>query len=248
MSEQDAVRQETLPTEMPARVAELLARPRLTSLPENPVGCVYAQVQTHLADYEMIELSEQVDSAQLLGSFPQLGDALVTSGAEAAFQVGDRLLRTDLTLPMLLAAKQEVSKPSLLAAGKVYREMAAESSSHLRAFHQLELFHVDEQMNQWSWIGEIVGLMRHLLPDCQYRIEPTVFAPCDETWSLEISHQGRWSEILGCGRYRREVVEAIGYDPKRVSAFGAGLGLERLAMLVYDLPDIRQVAGAKVPI
>lgn len=246
MSEREAVKNEKLPEELPQKVAELLARPRLTDLPENPVGNVWAAAKAHLKDYHEIQLPEQVDEAEVNRAFASLGENLVGSGSGSAFRVDDaRLLRTEMTLPMLLAAKAEPAHRRLTAAGKVYRT-DAESPRHLQVFHQLEMLRIEEGINAWTWIGELVALMRHLLPDCRYRIEPTDYAPCEEAWSLALNRDDEWSEVLGCGVFRREVVEALGHDPKRVSAYGAGMGLERIAMLKYGLDDIRKIADIRV--
>ena len=56
---------------------------------------------------------------------------------------------------------------------------------------------------------------------------------------LAIRWRGRWLEMLGCGMVHPEIVTQAGLDPERYTGFAFGMGVERFAMLLYDVPDIR---------
>jgi len=56
---------------------------------------------------------------------------------------------------------------------------------------------------------------------------------------LAVKFRGKWLEILGAGMVHPEIIEAAGYDPDRYTGFAAGMGVERIAMSVNDIDDIR---------
>ena len=58
--------------------------------------------------------------------------------------------------------------------------------------------------------------------------------------STDGARGGRWLEVLGCGMVNPAVFEAVGYDPERYTGFAFGMGIERLAMLLFGVDDIRQ--------
>ena len=99
MKERAEVEDEPLPEELPRKVAELLARPRLTELPDHPVGSVWAKAKAYFTDYHEIQLPEMLDKAEAARAFGSVN--LQGSGADCAFQVDDeRVLRTELTGPL----------------------------------------------------------------------------------------------------------------------------------------------------
>lgn len=74
-------------------------------------------------------------------------------------------------------------------------------------------------------------------PDTQYKWVDCYFPFTHPSWELEIRYQGKWLEVLGCGIIEQEILRTAGCDSKLGFAFG--LGLERLAMILYQIPDIR---------
>ena len=56
---------------------------------------------------------------------------------------------------------------------------------------------------------------------------------------MDVYFKGRWLEVLGCGMVDPVVLEAVGYDPKKYSGFAAGFGIERFAMIMHNIQDIR---------
>jgi phenylalanyl-tRNA synthetase alpha chain len=61
---------------------------------------------------------------------------------------------------------------------------------------------------------------------------------------LRIGEGDRWLEILGCGMVHPNVLKAVGYDPDKVQGFAFGMGIDRIAMLKYGMPDLRAFFNA----
>ena len=159
----------------------------------------------------------------------------------------DRILRYDLTLPMLLSAKYTGTPLRLWAAGKVYRRCQTDAT-HIEAFHQAEVLWVDEQhrIDPWDFAGRVLRSVEALVPGAITRIAPTKYPMCRKAWELEVEHHGRSLESLAWGIYTDAIVRYLGADPARHMAIGLGYGLERLAAIRYDIDDIRRVELAKV--
>lgn len=84
----------------------------------------------------------------------------------------------------------------------------------------------------------LLGLVQKLFgKDVEYRWVDSYFPFTQPSWELEIMHNGEWLEILGSGIMRNEILEASGMSNSIGWAFG--LGLERITMVLYDIPDIR---------
>lgn len=83
----------------------------------------------------------------------------------------------------------------------------------------------------------LVGLTKDLFGDVQYKWIDTYFPFTEPSWELEINYNGDWLEILGCGIMKQSIVNNAGARDRIGWAFG--IGLERLAMCLYKIPDIR---------
>lgn len=135
-----------------------------------------------------------------------------------------------------------------LVTGDVYRRDSIDST-HYPVFHQMEGFRVfvpDEWeasgMDGTSFAAEdlkkcLGGLARHLFGDVEMRWVDTYFPFTNPSFELEIYFKEKWLEVLGCGVTEQEILKRNGKSNNVAWAFG--LGLERLAMVLFDIPDIR---------
>ena len=245
MSEQRAVRPEEMPADLPARVVELLARPQLTDLPENPVGKVMELLRSVYRDFSAQELPEMVDLAEAEKTVGR--DALYLEANELQRVDDRRILRYDLTLPVLLTVRYEGRPLRIFTSGKTYRAGRIDAM-HLDAFHQAEVFCLDERtrLDPWRMTAMVLQSVDVTLPGRSLKIVPTTYAMCSQAWELEVDDQGRWSEVIAWGVYTDKIVEHMGGDPKIHTAIGVGYGLERVAMLRYGIDDIRKVDISRV--
>ena len=245
MSEQRAIRGDAMNADFPARIVELLARPQLADLPENPVGFVAERLRSVYADFTEIELPEIVDFAEARKT---IGDvALYVDPGELHRVDEHRILRYDLTLPLMLTAKYEGKPLRLWASGKTYRAGQVDAM-HLEAFHQGEVLYVDDRsrLDPWQVTARVLQSVDAILPGSAVKIVPTTYAMCTQSWELEVEKDGRWYELLAWGVFNDQIVRHLGGDPGRQTAIGVGHGLERLAMLRFGIDDIRKMDQARV--
>jgi RNA polymerase sigma factor (sigma-70 family) len=245
MAEQREIRPEDLRTDFPAKVVELLTRPKLTDLPENPVGRILELLRGVYADFAEVDLPDVIDLSEARETIG--GDALYLDPMELQRIDDHRILRYDLTLPLLMTLRFQGQPLRIWAAGKAYRVCQIDAT-HLEAFHQAEIlwFSDRQQLDPWHLTGKVFQSMDLLLPGRAVKIAPTRYPMCTQAWELEVDDDGRWSEVLAWGVYTDRIVRHLGGDPARHLAVGVGYGLERLAMLRFGIDDIRKVDVASV--
>jgi phenylalanyl-tRNA synthetase alpha chain len=166
--------------------------------------------------------------------------------------VDDQMLLRTHTSPIQVRVMERMQPPlRYVVAGKVYRHDTPDST-HSPMFHQLELFAVGERIT----FRDLKGTLDHFLkqffgPEIKTRFRPSFFPFTEPSAEVDIScifcagrgcricKQAGFIEVLGCGMIDPEVFRHVGYDPDRYSGFAAGLGLDRFALLKYDIDDIQ---------
>jgi hypothetical protein len=245
MAEQREIPPGAIRPDFPTRVVELLARPRLTDLPENPVGRTLAQLRSVFSDFTDQSLPEVVDLAEAQKTIA--ADAMYVDALELHRIDDRRILRYDLTLPLLLTIRYDGHPLRIWAAGKAYRRCQVDAT-HLEAFHQAEVFWLDDRANldPWQMTGRVLQSVDRVLPGRVVKIVPTDYPMCSQAWELAVDDDGHWSEVLAWGVFTDKIVSHVGADPTRHMAVGVGYGLERLAMLRYGIDDARKIDVASV--
>ena len=245
MAEQREIRPEDMRTDLPSKIVELLTRPKLTDLPENPVGRILELLRAIYAECTEVDLPDMVDLSAVRETIG--GDALYLDPTELQRVDPHRILRYDLTLPLLMTVRFQGQPLRIWAAGKAYRVCQIDAT-HLEAFHQAEALWLSDRqhLDPWYLTGKVLQSMDLILPGRAVKIVPTRYPMCTQAWDLEVEDDGRWSEVLAWGIYTDRVVRHLGGDPERHLAVGVGYGLERLAMLRFGIDDIRKVDVASV--
>jgi len=125
-----------------------------------------------------------------------------------------------------------------LVTGDVYRKDEIDSS-HYPVFHQMEGVCIveDNENVQEEFKNKLIGLVDYLFPGCEYRFNDDYFPFTDPSLEIEVKFNGEWLEIMGGGIVQGKIMENCGLKNKKAWAFG--LGLERLAMILFNIPDIR---------
>jgi phenylalanyl-tRNA synthetase alpha chain len=129
---------------------------------------------------------------------------------------------------------------SFIVTGDVYRKDEIDSR-HYPVFHQMELLTlVDNHVDPEEEIKNILAqLVNWLFPNCEFRFNPDYFPFTHPSFEIEVKFQDKWLEILGCGVVQPAILEANGITGKK--AIAAGFGLDRLAMIFTEIPDIRYI-------
>ena len=245
VAEQRGIRLNEIGGDLPAKVVELLARPRLTDLPENPVGKTLDLLRAAYPEFVEQEVPELVDLEAARKTIAN--DAMYIDPVELHRVDASRILRYDLTLPLLLTVRYEGTPLRIWAAGKAYR-LCQVDKMHLEAFHQAEVLWVDEKsrLDPWQMTGRVLRSIDHALPGRTVKIVPTNYSMCSQAWELEVDEDGQWSEVMAWGVFSDRIVTHLGGDPARHVAIGVGYGLERIAMLRYGIDDARKIDVASV--
>jgi phenylalanyl-tRNA synthetase alpha chain len=163
------------------------------------------------------------------------------------------LLRTH-TSPVQIRTMQAQQPPVYIAApGRVYRNEAV-TAKNMPVFHQVEGLAIDEGLSMAHLKGTVETLLRELLgQDLQVRMTPSFFPFVEPGAQFEVtcfSCGGSgcrtcaftgWIEIMGAGMVHPTVLENVGYDPERYTGFAFGMGYDRLAMIRFEVPDIRML-------
>ena len=233
-------------TDLPERIVELLSKPNLTALPENPVGAVWEAFKRQYDGFTEVELAEKIDPDKVREIFADAGNGSLEEYLTAASR--QQWLRRELTMPMVMEAVGREAPVRLISTGKTYRIDDEESSTRLHAFHQAEVLWIGEGLSEWQLMAPFSEFIRELNPDMQLRIQHFDYSLyCERGWEIAAQLQGtEWSSIAGLGRLKADLLKALGFDSNRLTAVGLGLGLERLAMMLYGIDDIRRIGAERV--
>lgn len=166
------------------------------------------------------------------------------------FDNADQLLRTQTSTVQIRTMRTTKPPIRIVAPGRTYR--CDLDATHTPMFHQIEGLIVDKDINMGHLKGCLIDFCRHFfgVEDLPVRFRPSFFpftepsAEVDigcsrENGTLKIGAGGDWLEILGCGMVHPKVLINCGIDADQYQGFAFGVGIERLAMLKYGIPDIR---------
>jgi phenylalanyl-tRNA synthetase alpha chain len=163
----------------------------------------------------------------------------------------DRVLRTHTSPVQIRVMESQPPPVRIVCPGRVFRADDPDAS-HSPYFHQIEGLWVDEgiSMAHLKWaLTEFVH--QYFGPDVGVRLRPSYFPFTEPSAELDIACQvcggagcasckrSGWMELLGCGMVHPSVLEAVGYDSERWTGFAWGMGVERVAINKFGIPDIR---------
>ena len=165
----------------------------------------------------------------------------------------ETLLRTETSPSQIRTMEAQQPPVYIVSLGRVYRRDTPDAT-HVPIFHQVEGLAVDEGITLSDLLGTLDTLMKalfgqerrtefrtHYFPFTEPSIEPYVSCHvCDGAGCPVCRHSG-WIELGGSGMVDPKLFEFVGYDPERYSGFAFGLGLERIAMLRHEFPDLREL-------
>jgi len=179
------------------------------------------------------------------------------------FYLAEHVLLRTHTSPMQVRA-MELQEPPIyiVVPGRVYRPDTPDAT-HVPMFHQLEGLAIDEDLTLADLQGTLLAFARQVFgEDTEVRLRPGYFPFTEPSVEVDVScfrcggtgflgpercptckGEG-WIEILGSGMVDPNVLDYVldsGYDKERVQGFAWGMGIERIAMLVYEVPDLRML-------
>ena len=141
----------------------------------------------------------------------------------------------------------------IIAPGRCYRRDTPDAT-HSANFHQIEGLYVDREVSLADLKGDLTHFAREMMgPGVRVRFRPHFFPFTEPSVEVDFSchvcggkgcrvckHSG-WIEIAGAGMVHPNVLRAVGYDSQAVAGYAFGMGIERIAMILYGIPDIRML-------
>lgn len=190
------------------------------------------------------------DALNIPASHParQMHDTFYLHPENAA--TAPKLLRTH-TSPVQIRTMRESALPlRCIAPGRTYR--CDSDQTHTPMFHQMEGLVIERGVHFGHLKGLVIEFLRSFfeLPDVPVRFRPSYFpftepsAEVDigclrENGQIRIGQGSQWLEVMGCGMVHPNVLRACNINPDQWQGFAFGVGIERLAMLKYQIPDLR---------
>jgi phenylalanyl-tRNA synthetase alpha chain len=164
---------------------------------------------------------------------------------------GERKVLRTHTSPVQIRTMRAIKPPiRVIIPGRTYRNDS--DQTHTPMFHQVEGLVIDKaaHLGQLKWILEEFAKAFFELPSVDMRMRPSFFPftepsievdfRCDRSGSeIKFGQGNDWMEILGCGMVHPNVLRNCGLDPDVYQGFAWGMGIDRLAMLKYGMPDLR---------
>ena len=149
------------------------------------------------------------------------------------------LLRTH-TSPMQIRYMETHEPPIRVAVpGRCYRYEATDMT-HEWMLQQVELLAIDKGISLADLKGTLHEFARQIFgPDSEVMLRNSYFPFVEPGVELAVKFRGKWLEIMGGGMVHPEIIENAGYDSSIYTGFAAGMGIERIAMAVYEVDDIR---------
>ena len=165
----------------------------------------------------------------------------------------ETVLRTETSPSQIRTMEAQPPPVYIVSLGRTYRRDTPDAT-HTPIFHQVEGLAVDEGITLADLAGTLDFLLKALFgPERRTRlrereivrpepsIEPDVSCHvCDGDGCPVCRHSG-WNELGGAGMVDPKLFEFVGYDPQRYTGFAFGIGLERIAMLRHEFPDLREL-------
>ena len=149
------------------------------------------------------------------------------------------VLRTH-TSPVQVRYMKENQPPlKVISPGRVYR--VDSDATHSPMFHQVEGLWVDKNVNFANLKGVVQDFLQKFFEDknLTIRFRPSFFPFTEPSAEIDMSWNGGWLEIGGCGMVHPEVLNQVNINTEEFQGFAFGLGVERLTMLKYDIDDLR---------
>lgn len=152
-----------------------------------------------------------------------------------------KLLRTH-TSPVQIRYMESHKPPiKIIAPGKVFRSEATDAT-HEAQFFQLEGLVVDKDIS----LGDLKGTLQYFLErflgeKVEIRFRPSFFPFVEPGVEIDVKFKGKWLEIMGAGMVHPKVLTQAGIHSEEFSGFAFGVGMDRLVMIKYGIPDVRML-------
>ncbi len=236
-----------------ARMRRFMAMPDLSRTPGSPLQKLVQRIISlpTFSDFSVVKVPEIVPVTESFDLFDFPSDHPARSRNDTYYVDDSHILRTHTTVSWYYyltspAAKEKIAKKEpigVLTYGKVYRKDEIDNR-HMNIFHQIDGYFllpkergVIGQKNLEEVLASIIqGVFGK---ESTFRFNKDSFPFTDPSLEMEMLIGDRWVEVVGSGIVKPTVLEKLGIDPSQYTGWAFGFGLERLAIIGMELPDIR---------
>jgi len=237
------------------RMKRYLAMPDLARTTGNPIYELVRRIRAipDFKHYDTIEVPEIMGTDIVFDLFDFPKDHPARSGSDSYFVDDAHVLRTHTTVMWYYWLKEESVRKRMkageavgaLSFGKVYRKDEIDRK-HMNVFHQIDGWYLVPKKEKTIIIDDLKKVLSDIAmasfgPNVKYRFNPDTFPYTDPSLEMEVDKDGNgtWVEVLGAGVVKGSVLDNLGVDSSVWNGWAFGFGLERLAIISMELPDIR---------
>jgi phenylalanyl-tRNA synthetase alpha chain len=235
------------------RMKRYLSMPDLSRTEGSPIKTLIDKVKNveGLKGFDDIKIPEVVPYDVNFDLFNYPADHPARSKSDTYFVDDKNVLRTQTTVSWYYYLTSDFGKEKVknneaigvLSYGKVYRKDEIDRN-HMNVFHQIDGWYIIPKEKGIINIKHLENILIEIVQsvfgkDIKYRFNPDTFPYTDPSLEMEVLVGERWIEVLGCGVVFPSVLEKLGVDSKNYTGWAFGFGLERLAIIGMELPDIR---------
>ncbi len=235
------------------RMKRYLAMPDLSRTPGSPINEVVQRVLAlpEFKGFDIIEVPEIVPADISFDLFDFPADHPARSKSDTYYVDDNHVLRPHTTVMWYYYLQNEDVKQRMAAGepvgcfsyGKVYRKDEIDRN-HMNVFHQIDGWYLTPKDKKIIGLEDLEHALRSIArtvfgSDAKLKIFPDTFPYTDPSLQMEVEKNGKWLEVLGSGVVKGSVLEKFGVDSSKWNGWAFGPGIERLAMVSMELPDIR---------
>jgi phenylalanyl-tRNA synthetase alpha chain len=232
-----------------------LATSDLSRTPDSPLYELVRRIRAipDFKNYDVIEVPEIMGTDIVFDLFNFPKDHPARSRSDSYFVDDTHVLRTHTTVMWYYWLKEKSVRQKIAAGeavgalsfGKVYRKDEIDRR-HMNVFHQIDGWYLAPKKESVITIEDLKKVLSDIAkaafgPEVKYRFNPDTFPYTDPSLEMEIDKDGNgtWVEVLGAGVVKGSVLDNLGVDSSIWNGWAFGFGLERLAIISMELPDIR---------
>jgi len=235
------------------RIKRFLNMPDLSRTTGNPLNELVERIVTlpDFKDFDVIQVPEVVPADITFDLFDFPKDHPARSRSDTYYVTEKDILRTHTTVMWYYylkdpGIKNKIANGEAVGAfsfGKVYRKDEIDRN-HMNVFHNFDGWYLvpkDQRVITSQDLQDVLAIIAKAIfgQQVKYRFNTDTFPYTDPSLEMEIDKDGKWLEVLGAGVVKGSVLEKLSVDSAKYNGWAFGFGLERLAMISMELPDIR---------
>ncbi len=234
------------------RIKRLLTLPDLTKKEGSPIKILADQVMNlpRFADFDLIEFPRIVTTEENFDVLNTPKDHPSRRETDTYYINKDHILRTQMTVMWpyylrydgIMGKLEKEGELSLMASGIVFRKDEIDRK-HFPAFHQIDFLYIckkDKKIIAQKDLEEVQSdAVKSIFGDIEFRFLVDSFPFTDPSIQIEIMFQEKWLEITGAGLVHSKVLKNFGISADEYNGWAFSFGIDRLAMIKMEIPDIR---------